>query len=117
MGLSRALTDWWRRRRLTAPQIDRVARYPRVGDIPEDLDRHTLALVGPNDAPKWAALACPCGYGHRVVVSLQAAHHPHWRLVTGNGRHGLWPSIDSVAERRCHFWLREGRVRWIDDYL
>lgn len=115
MGLSRALIDRWRRLRLSAPRIDQIAHYPQVGDIPEDLDRHTLALAGPNEAPKWAALACPCGHAHRLVVSLQASHRPHWRLASGGDGPSLYPSIDSAAERRCHFWLRDGRAHWAVD--
>jgi hypothetical protein len=50
-----------------------------------------------------------------IVVSLQSSHRPRWTLVDeARGIH-LHPSIDSVAERRCHFWLRHGRVQWVDE--
>lgn len=117
MGLSRALVDRWRRLRLSTPRVDKVKHFAHVLDIPEDLDRHTLALAGPSDRPKWAALECPCGHRHRLLVSLQHGHRPHWRLVIGDQGPGLYPSIDSIAERRCHFWLRDGRVDWAKDRL
>jgi hypothetical protein len=110
-----ALTDWWRRRRLSRPRIDRLVWYQSVADIPERLDRHTLAVVGGPDAPKWAAMTCPCGHGHPIMVSLQPSHRPRWSLVKDDRGIGLHPSIDSIAERRCHFWLRHGRVQWVDD--
>jgi hypothetical protein len=111
----RALTDWWRRRRWTRPRIDHVEHYASVAEIPDDLDRHTVAVVGSAEAPKWAAVTCPCGNGHRLLVSLQRSHRPHWRLLVCDGAVGLEPSIDSIDERRCHFWLRDGRVEWVSD--
>ncbi|MGI9112850.1 MAG: DUF6527 family protein [Gaiellaceae bacterium] len=59
---------------------------------------------------------CPCGRGHRLAVSLQQSHRPSWRLGLGKDGPSLFPSIDSVADRRCHFWLRDGRVRWVRRY-
>lgn len=110
------LTDWWRRRRLTKPRIDQMEAYSEIHEIPESLGRHTLAVSGPDEAPKWAAFECPCGRGHRIVVSLQSTHRPHWRLSWVDARPSLWPSVDSHgADFRCHFWLEGGRVTWAKD--
>jgi hypothetical protein len=110
------LVDLWRRRRLSRPKIDRIVRYTELPDLPTDLDRHALAVCGPPDAPKWAAFECPCGRGHRIVVNLRAERSPRWRLGDADGPGlSLWPSIDSHAEVRCHFWLEDGRVTWVKD--
>lgn len=107
------LTDWWRRRRVGAPRIDEVEVYRSQSDLPESLSRHQLALVGSPQRPKWLAFECPCGEGHRLQVNLSAARSPSWRLVLAETGPSVFPSIDfDAAEQRCHFWIRDGRVRW-----
>jgi len=107
------LIDWWRRRRLTVPLLDRVERYASQAELPESLPRHQLAIVGTQASPKWLVLECPCGSGHRLKMNLSAGRQPRWRLVASEAGPSVFPSIDfDGAERRCHFWIREGRVRW-----
>jgi Family of unknown function (DUF6527) len=110
--LSSTLTDTWRRLRLSHPRVDRLASYETLPDVPERLDRHTLAVCGVGETPKWAAFECPCGRGHRIVVSLQKAHRPHWTFSDSGGKPNLHPSVDSHGDFRCHFVLRDGRVTW-----
>ena len=105
-------TDFWRRLRLTRPRIDNVSYIASPTDAPDDIDRHTLIVVGNERFQKWALLECPCGRGHRLTVSLQRSHRPSWRLAIGARGPSLLPSIDSRGAWRCHFWLRDGRVRW-----
>ena len=109
------LIDCWRRTHRGRPRVDRVAFYSELLDVPSELDRHTLAVCGTSEMPKWAALECPCGRGHRIVVSLQKGHHPHWSLEALKGAPNLIPSVDSRTDYRCHFWLRDGRAHWVRD--
>jgi hypothetical protein len=83
--------------------------------VPDLLDRHTIAVCGPPEAPKWAAFECPCGHGHRIVLNLQPEHRPRWRLSLIGQRPSLRPSVDSRLDLRCHFWLTGGRVHWVKD--
>ena len=107
------LIDWWRRRRITAPRLDRVEYYESQAELLESLPRHQLAVVGAPKRPKWLILECPCGKGHRLQVNLSTARQPSWRLVDIKTGPNVVPSVDFHApERRCHFWIREGRVRW-----
>jgi hypothetical protein len=110
------LVDWWRRRGLTAPRIDKVIVQERQGELPESISRHAIAVVGSFTHPKWAALECPCGAGHRLMINLSPNHAPAWRLARQRTRPSLHPSIDfEDTERRCHFWLRDGKVQWCRD--
>jgi hypothetical protein len=54
-----------------------------------------------------AAMACPCGCGHRILLNLADQH----ALEVRRGRPTVTPSI-LVADARClsHFWLTDGRV-------
>jgi hypothetical protein len=80
-------------------------------DVPDSLDRHTVAVVV--EPATWAVFECPCGHGHRLMVRLRPHDRmSHWSLAGDPPT--LHPSIDStIGGRRCHFWLQGGRVRWV----
>ena len=107
------MIDWWRRRRWTRARYSRVAYFSSRSQAPDLPPRRTLAVVGSPSRPKWAVFACPCGHGHTIAVNLSTARWPVWRLKVEEGRPSLYPSVDSLTdERRCHFCLRDGSVRW-----
>jgi hypothetical protein len=110
------LIDWWRRRRWTSaryPDLNYVASRSDVAELPA---RRTVMVVGSPERPKWAVFACPCGHGHGIAVNLSPARLPAWSLTDGDHGPTLYPSVDSVTDgRRCHFWLRDGRVHWAHD--
>ena len=109
------IIDWWRRHQWSAPRIRKVRRYAETSALPDKLPRREIAVAG--TPPTWAAMECPCGTGHRLMVRIR----PHarvntWDLDTGGAGPTLHPSIDSVIDRkRCHFWLSSGRVRWVKE--
>jgi len=110
-----ALIDWWRRTRRNAARIDEVQIYPSAASLPAQLGRHVIAVAG--DPPAWAVMECPCGTGHRLKMRIR----PHgnavvWNLSETDGGPSLRPSVDfNGLDRRCHFWLDSGRVRWVRD--
>ncbi|MHB1775729.1 MAG: DUF6527 family protein [Acidimicrobiales bacterium] len=63
--------------------------------------------------PKWIVFWCPCGHGHRIELDAHVTHRPSWAVTfDGSGRPTISPSVDVQADRRCHFWVRHGRVTW-----
>lgn len=111
------IVDLWRRRRLTRPRLNRVRAYPTRAELPANLPRHELAIIGDRIDPKWLVFECPCGEGHRLQLNLAASQAVRWRLEKdGGGGPSVSPSIDYRGpDRRCHFWLRRGRVDWVKD--
>lgn len=110
------IIDWWRRRRWTKARYLRLAHYSSRSATPELPPRRTLAVVGSCSRPKWAIFACPCGHGHSIAVNLSSAQQPAWQLNVEADMPSLHPSVDSWTDgRRCHFWLRDGRVHWVAD--
>lgn len=103
----------WVRDRLGRPYFRRTAYVEELYEVPNVLDPATMYVAGTPGAPKWVVFACPCGRGHRVVLSLQRSHRTRWRLVVDRGTPTIWPSVDVVEARRCHYWIRRGRVRWV----
>lgn len=118
MAAVRALLEGvvaWLRARLRGESFRRVVYVGELYDVPELLDPAAFYVAGAEELPKWAAFACPCGTGHRVVLSLQAGHRPHWRLAVRAGAPSIWPSVDVLGVRRCHYWIRAGHVEWAGD--
>jgi hypothetical protein len=81
-------------------------------DVPEDMSAETVYVAGTPERMKWAVFVCPCDFGHDITVSLQEEDHPHWRLRVDRGRPTIYPSIDVLDGRRCHYWIIRGRVQW-----
>ncbi len=90
-----------------------VTQVEEADLIPARLPRRGAALAGPRGAPKWIALDCPCGTGHRLMVNLDTRRHPTWRLVSTSPL-TVRPSLDiTQAGTRCHFTIISGTVRWV----
>jgi len=91
----------------------RIVGYVEAADeIPKRLPRNAAVLVGSQTRPKWLAFDCPCRAGHRIMVTLDATHIPHWSLVSAKPL-TVSPSFDyNTPHRSCHFFIRGGRVEW-----
>jgi hypothetical protein len=110
------LIDWWRRRRWTSARYSRTVFYDRQEHLPSVLPRRAVAIIGSVERPKWAVFACPCGHGHNISINLSRRRLPYWTFEDEGRGPTMHPSIDAKdPERRCHFWVREGRVRWAID--
>lgn len=96
-------------------QFRTVIRVPELRDVPEVLDPHILYVAGSRALPKWAVLLCPCERPHQVTLSLQPTHRHRWRVRDGWRGPSLYPSIDVANWRRCHYWVRDGRIIWVAD--
>jgi hypothetical protein len=104
----------WRRLRLTRARYPRTRQVDSVDDLPTTPPPRTVFFVGASSRPKWLALDCPCGRGHQILLSLQVTHRPRWTLTVRDNVATVAPSIDRRdGAHRCHFWLEQGRVRWV----
>ncbi len=86
-----------------------------MADVPGELSRHALYLVGSPSRPKWAVFDCPCTDRQRLALDLTQTHYPSWRLDLRRGRPTIWPSVDVRAGKRCHYFVRDGRVINVND--
>lgn len=115
MGLTSTFVDWWRRRRLGVPRIDRIEYMTSPNDLPDQISRRVVYVVGNSAYQKWAMFMCPCGTGHLITLNLQVTRTPSWSFRRDDTGPSISPSVDSYGDRRCHFWLRGGRVTWAHD--
>lgn len=94
-----------------------VAVVAAADEIPTHLPHKSVVLVGSPQYLKWIAFDCPCGRGHRIMVTLDRAHAPRWTIHRGDPL-TLSPSFDYRTPRqRCHFFIRDGKVLWVRDYV
>lgn len=104
-------TTWVRRWR----RLRHRASYGRVVSVegPDDLEamaaRFARAVVVTGTPTRWVAFDCPCGGGHQQMLPTGQGG---WRVALSDGRATLNPSVDD-REHGCHFWLRDGDVRWV----
>jgi len=109
---ARAASRWYP----TGPTawIPRSVAVARRHDLPPRLHPSRLYLVG--TPAKWAVFRCPCGTGHQIDLNLAHSGQARWTItLDSQHRPSLRPSIDVKADRRCHFWLTAGEVRWCND--
>lgn len=89
------------------------------GEVYRIIEAETLSpRVGPfefhySQRFEMAALSCPCGCGHRVLLNLLDQH----RLVIEGGLPTVTPSI-LVSDAPClsHFYVSRGRVQWAQQW-
>ena len=107
-----AVTEWIRRRRLVRhPRVPRVVMLDNRSELPQNLNPRCVYLIG--DPPRWAEFCCPCGWGHQVTLNLAHVNRADWTVIVDEQqRPTITPSVDVRDLRRCHFWLRAGRVSW-----
>lgn len=112
MDLTRWLINLTRRLRDESPaKYTKVVEAPRRDELPTRLHPRRIYVLG--SPAKWVILECPCGRGHQIQLNVAHPDRAQWALILEDGTGpSLRPSIDVRAERRCHFWLRQGIVHW-----
>ena len=86
-----------------------------VEDLPENVRRETVYVIGGRRHPFSAAIVCPRRACRQVIhLDLSSKVQKPWRLREHqDGSVTLRPSVHVTAMPcNCHYWFREGRVRW-----
>ena len=105
-----AKISWWQWLPIFGWRV--VANVEAADEIPDRLPRRGAVVVGARVHPKWIAFDCPCGAGHRIMHPTDRAHSPRWR-VSSTRKLTITPSIYyKSCSRRCHYFIRDGRVKW-----
>ena len=109
VGMTRI--SWWQWLPIFRWRV--VAVVDSADNVPHKLPRNGAVLVGPPASPKWIVFNCPCRSGHRIMLNTDKARLPNWS-ATVQGRLTISPSIDfNPPTRRCHYFIQNGRVKWV----
>lgn len=84
-----------------------------VEDLPLELGKRKLYIVGEGEYRWFAAMKCPCGCGDIIKLNIRNDAHPYWRIIEYKGTVSLEPSIRRLSGCRSHFYLRRGIIRWV----
>lgn len=89
-----------------------------VPEPPDAPASRTLYVVGDHDDLWCAVLACPCGCGEVIRLSLVNGDHPMWGFsLDASDRPTLLPSVHRTVGCRSHFFVRAGQIIWADAAL
>ena len=112
MAGMKKLTAWWQSLPLPWRAWRIVGQVDAGDEVPDRLPDRGVVLVGMPEDATWAVLDCPCRTGHRLMVNLDRARHPFWSVDSLKPL-SIRPSIDDITpERRCHFSVRGGKIKW-----
>lgn len=86
-----------------------------VDEVPENVAKGRLYLVGENAAYWQCVLKCPCGCLQDIQLPLSQESRPRWRVSGKSSAPSLIPSVRRRVGCRSHFVLKHGRVIWCRD--
>ena len=86
-----------------------------VEDLPDDLQKNTIYIIGGRAYPYYAAVTCPRKHCKQIIhLEISGQFRKRWRVTEHeDGSLTLSPSVYvNKLPCRCHYWLRQGRVVW-----
>ncbi|QBJ35000.1 DUF6527 family protein [Hafnia alvei] len=86
------------------------------GDTPPlKLPRRNLVLAREGNEDWAVAFHCPCGCGKRLELLLLKEARPSWSImIDQKDIPTLHPSVWLQNDCKSHFWLRNGKVIWVN---
>jgi len=107
------LWPWRRAVPAPPPPLPPPLATVHTDEVPEPPAPGRLYVVGEGGHAWYAVLACPCGCGATVHLSLLDGDRPRWALTEhDDGTATLWPSVWRNRGCRSHFFVRRGRIAW-----
>jgi len=84
-----------------------------VDDVPDDLRKYCVYLIG-EDGKLWqVAMLCPCGCSAVIQLCVLPDSRPSWSVsMHADGTVSLSPSVWRTTGCRSHFFLRGGKIDW-----
>ena len=107
------LIAWWHTLPIPWRTWRIVGQVASGDEIPDRVPYKGAVLVGVPGNATWVAFDCPCRTDHRLILNLDRGRYPFWSVDSMTPL-TIRPSIDDITQgRRCHFFVRCGRIRWV----
>ena len=87
-----------------------------VSDLPEEqhIRKYTIYWVGEEPYQWCAVFYCPCGCKEVIFLNLLPTAKPCWTLTPKGKKHcTVFPSVHRIKGCKSHFFVVEGRIRWV----
>jgi hypothetical protein len=95
----------------------RPVKAEYVPDVPDNLKKDRIYIIGEDGVWWCVAMRCPCGCGDTIQLSLLPDSRPRWTLVDHvDGTVSLHPSVSRIVGCKSHFFLKRGEVQWCRDF-
>lgn len=86
----------------------------RIDELPEQVHKRRIYLVGESQEPWLIAFECPCGCNSLIQLNTLKDAKPCWSYELRRfGRISLKPSVWRKVGCKSHFWVRNGEIVWV----
>lgn len=86
-----------------------------VEDPIDNPKKKMLYIIGTMDEPWQIEMACPCGCRDKIVLPVNNETSPRWSLnISSDNLPSLHPSVWRSKGCKAHFFLKNGRIRWVE---
>ena len=88
-----------------------------VEDLPDNIEKNTIYIIGGRKYPFYAAITCPKKRCKKIIhLEISPDSVRKWEVQEHkNETLTLNPSIFVTKHScKCHYWIREGRVVWCE---
>lgn len=110
INIAKAVFNWFLD--LSKPRYETVW----IEDLPENLIKEKIYIVGGEKYPFQAVFLCPKSCGKRMTLNISAQHNQweRWEITKHkNGTISLHPSIwMKTFDCNCHYWFKKGYIVW-----
>ena len=91
--------------------------FTRVEDVPDELKKGIVYIVGDKGYEWLIAMTCPCGCKEQILLNTLKETKPCWRFVCyKSGIVTVNPSVNRIRNCRSHFTITKGILKWWDEY-
>jgi len=86
-----------------------------VEDPVDNPKNKVLYIIGIMDEPWQVEILCPCGCKEKIVLPVNYETSPRWSIeLKSDGLPTLHPSIWRSKGCKSHFFLKFGKIMWIE---
>lgn len=90
-----------------------VYKVCKAYDLPESIRKRTAYIIGNQENPWLLAFQCPCGCKNIIQLNLLNDVSPSWSYSIKRKKITIWPSIWRKHGCKSHFFLKNGKIRWV----
>ena len=86
-----------------------------VEDIPDNLEKKTIYILGGKKYPFQVIMQCPRSCKKKIFLNISHQHKKRWHVIEhSDGTISLTPSIWIDDKCNCHYWFKKGKIFWCE---
>ncbi|MCW3110416.1 MAG: hypothetical protein JWQ09_4922 [Segetibacter sp.] len=82
-------------------------------DVPDAALEKRIYIVGEPNYPWLATFKCPCGCKKTIQLNLLEGASPQWSYTIKKRKITIKPSVWRTGGCKSHFFIRDGKIRWV----